>query len=114
MTVTQDILGKAGYTDHILTMQNLLSWSALAGKSVRRGPSPGTIRNKVSWLGILKVLIELVFVCFKKDLTTHIDPTLIDAEKERVIAGPSARQGFPLFYCFNIEPCNDIFNYLII
>ena len=27
---------------------------------------------------------------------------------------PSARRGFPLFSCFNIEPCNDIYNYLII
>ena len=62
MTVTKRILINGGYTDEVLTMQNLVSWSALAGKCVGRGPSSGEIRYKLSWLGVLKVLLELIFV----------------------------------------------------
>ena len=50
-----------------------------------RGPVAGAIRYKMSWLGVLKVLLELVFVGLKKDPATHIDANLIDEDKERMI-----------------------------
>ena len=53
-------------------------------------------------------------LCNKLRLRRHLLHKRCAWPRRLALAGPSARRGFPLFSCFNIEPCNDIFNYLII
>ena len=51
--ITRELLDKSNYTENIVTMENIVSWTALSGKSVSRGPSSTQIEYKVSWLGTI-------------------------------------------------------------
>ena len=83
--ITRELLDKSNYTENIVTMENIVSWTALSGKSVSRGPSSTQIKYKVSWLGTLKIFLELVFIGLRLDPANFVDSTLIDQDKEKII-----------------------------
>ena len=83
--ITRELLDKSNYTENIVTMENIVSWTALTGTSVSRGPNSTQIKYKVSWLGTLKIFLELVFVGLKRDPANFVDSTLIDQDKEIII-----------------------------
>ena len=83
--ITRELLERNCYMENIVTMENIVSWSALAGTSVGRGPSSTEIKYKVSWLGTLKIFLELVFVGLKLETANFIDSTLSDQDKEKII-----------------------------
>ena len=80
MKITRELLEKSCYMENIVTMENIVSWSALTGTSVGRGPNSTQIKYKVPWMGTLKIFLELVFVGLKLDPANFIDSTLIDID----------------------------------
>ena len=56
-------------------------------------------------------LREQAQLCNKLRLRHHLLHKRRAWPRRLALAGPLARRGSPLFSCFNIEPCNDIFNY---
>ena len=81
LKVTKPILDKSGYTDQILTMQNLVYWESLKSiPSFSRGPKAQLIRYKMSWLALLKIMLELILVGIigPTGPNDHVDPTLLD------------------------------------
>ena len=85
MKITGELLERSCYMENIVTMENIVSWSALAGTSVGRGPSSTQIKYKVSLMGTLNIFLKLVFVGLKLDPANFIDTTLIDQDKEKII-----------------------------
>ena len=61
-----------------------------------------------------ELLVKQAQLCNKLRLRRHLLHKRWAWPRRLALAGPSARRGFQLFSCFNIEPCNDISNYLII
>ena len=82
LIITKDLLNKADYDDSHVCMERIVPWSSLAGTSVARGPKTGELKIKISWLAVLKILLEVVFVGLDLDQCEHINPNLIDEEKE--------------------------------
>ena len=58
LVITKDLLTKADYHDINVCMESIVPWSALAGTSVARGPKAGELKLKISWLAVLKILLE--------------------------------------------------------
>ena len=82
LVITNTLIIKSGYSESDVCMEKIVPWSALAGTSVARGPKTGSINYKISWLGVLKILLELIFVGLDLDPSDHIDPSLIYDQKE--------------------------------
>ena len=85
LKVTKPILDKSGYTDQILTMQNLVYWESLKSiPSFSRGPKVQLIRYKMSWLALLKIMLELILVGIigPTGPNDHVDLTFLDLMQE--------------------------------
>ena len=86
LKITDEVLKKSGYDDEILTMENLVPWKSLKSmQSFSRGPGVTEIMYKMSWLAVLKIMLEVTLVGLGKNPNDPelVDPSLAKQHKEK-------------------------------
>ena len=56
------MLRRAHFTDELISMEKLVRWQDMVhAKRMSRGPGTDYIRNDISWFGVLKLFVEVIF-----------------------------------------------------
>ena len=85
---TSYILTKAKFTMPEVCMEYIIGWDKLTNiGSLSNGPGSSSLKVKMPWTSVLKVLLETTLVCMEKDPDMHFDTNVKYEKKRKSIDG---------------------------